>query len=167
MALILLAIPSSSALGGHYPRCFRASFLSQCLLHSSHTSALLAWEAPDHASISVHLCVWDWNSCRGARGLAWTCATRLISWLVVAVFFFFFGGGIAGMLWRLREATRRQSAATSDFILCYHAEFVVCWSDSQYRHLLVLIELLILMYMVACMQCIWQKCYWAEFVVIN
>lgn len=87
MALILLAIPSSSALGGHYPRCFRASFLSQCLLHSSHTSVLLAWEAPDHASISVHLCVWDWNSCRGARGLAWTCATRLISWLVVADFF--------------------------------------------------------------------------------
>lgn len=57
MALILLAIPSSSALGGHYPRCFRASFLSQCLRHSSNTSALLAWEAPDHASISVHLCV--------------------------------------------------------------------------------------------------------------
>lgn len=39
MALILLAIPSSPALGGHYPHCFGASFLSQCLLHSSHTSA--------------------------------------------------------------------------------------------------------------------------------
>lgn len=67
----------------------------------------------------------------------------------------FFGGGIAGMLWRLREATRRRNAASSDIILCYHAEFVVFCSDSQYRHLLVLIELVILMEMVACLQCIW------------
>lgn len=103
MALILLTILSSAALGGHYPWCARVPFLSQCLLHSSHTSALLAWEAPDYVRISACLCVWGWNSCRGARGLAWTCTPRLISWW-------------GGALW------------CQNVILYYHVEFVVCCS---------------------------------------
>lgn len=50
----------------------------------------------------------------------------------------FVGGEIAAMLWRLREATRRRNATSSDFIICYHAECFVLCSDSQYRHLFVL-----------------------------
>lgn len=38
----------------HHPHLrFRVSFLSQCLLHSSHTSALLGQEAPDHVRRAV------------------------------------------------------------------------------------------------------------------
>lgn len=138
MALILLAIPSSPALGGHYPRCFRASFLSQCLLHSSHTSALLAWEAPDHARMfSASMCACGTETAVEERGalpeLVWHDSFPDV-WLLFSL------REIAGMLWRPREAMRRRNATSSDFIICYHVEFVgFCFS--QYRHILVLIEL--------------------------
>ncbi len=140
MALILLAIPSSPTLGViTHPASGPPSFLSvycippilQPYLHGKLQTML--------AYLCVYVCVWDWNSCRGARGLAWTCAARLISWCVVAVF----RVEIAGMLWMLRVATRCWNATSSAFIICYHAEFVVFCFASQYRHLFVLMELLI------------------------
>lgn len=90
MALILLAIPSSPAMWGHYPRCFGASFLSQCLPHSSHTfqPCLHGKLQTSQGYLCVCVCVCDWNSCRGARGLALTCMGRLISSYVVAVCLF-------------------------------------------------------------------------------
>lgn len=125
MALILLGIPSSLALGGHYPCCFRASFLSQCLPHSSHILGLLSWEAPDHVRISVCLCgtetaVEEWGSCPNLY-VSTHFLTCGCSYLGVVG-----GGGIAGMLYRgWGEAKRCQIATSPDFVICYHAEFVV------------------------------------------
>lgn len=74
-------------------------FLSQCLPHSSHTLALLAWEAPDQHD-SICLCLYI-----GLKQLLQTersCLNLCVSTHFLTCSCFSLWGEISGILWKVR-----------------------------------------------------------------